>query len=452
MNASRSLLIYTALLSVSLVLSPLNSLAQTRAVRARVTQPVDLNNLVTLRGNVHPWARPEFDQGVAPDDLPMERMLLVLQRGPEQEATLRQMLDEQQVKSSPLFHQWLTPEQFGQQFGPADSDLQAVTNWLATQGFEVTNVSAGRTVVEFSGTAGLVRQVLGTEIHKFIVNGEDHWANATDPQIPAALAPVVAGFASLNNFPRQPPPVVNAYSRSQATGEVHPLFTVSSSGTNYYAVAPMDFATIYNVLPLWNAATPIDGTGQTIAIVSDSNIYTSDVASFRNTFGLPAKAPQIILDGPDPGINGDETEADIDVEWSGSIARGATIDLVVSETTETTSGIDLSALYIIDNNLAPIMSVSYGECEEFLGAGGNAFYYATREQGAAQGITIINSSGDAGSARCDQSSSEAAAQYGLAISGFASTPFNVAVGGTDFGDVNNWSQYWNSTNSSSGYG
>ncbi len=162
MKVIRSLGISTVLLTVSLVLFSLTSVAQTSAVRARVTQAVDMQNLITLRGNVHPLARPEFDQGAAPDDLPMERILLVLQRRPEQEAALRQLLDAQQVKSSALFHQWLTPEQFGQQFGPADSDLQAVTDWLSTQGFEVKKVAAGRTVIEFSGTAGLVRQVLGT--------------------------------------------------------------------------------------------------------------------------------------------------------------------------------------------------------------------------------------------------------------------------------------------------
>jgi subtilase family serine protease len=439
-------MIRTSLLFVSVVLCALSVSAQTDAVRVRVTQAVDTRNLVTLRGNVHPLACPEFDQGVAPDDLPMQRMLLVLQRGPEQETALRQLLDDQQVKSSPRFHQWLTPEQFGQQYGPADSDLQAVTEWLSTQGFQVNRVAAGRTVIEFSGTAGLVRQVLGTEIHRFRVNGKDHWANTSDPQIPAALAPVVAGFASLNNFPRQSIQTVNAYSRSQATGEVHALFTGTSNGASYYALGPTDFATIYNVLPLWTAG--IDGTGQTIAIVGETNISLTDVRGFRNLFGLPGKDPQIILNGPDPGINGDETEADIDVEWSGAVARNATIDLVVSQTTGSTLGIDLSALYIIDNNLAPIMSESYGECEQLLGAAGNTFYYATREQGAAQGITIINSSGDTGSARCDQGGSAVAAQYGLTVSGMASTPFNVAVGGTDFGDLSNFSQYWNSTNSS----
>ena len=201
MALSPAFLTNTALFSISLALFTANMPAQTGQVRARVTEPVDIQNLVTLRGNVHPLARGEYDQGPAPDDLPMERMLLVLQRGADQETALRQLLDEQQVKSSALFHIWLTPEQFGQEFGPADSDIQAVTDWLAEQGFQVKRVATGRTVIEFSGSVGLVRQVLGTEIHRFRVNGEDHWANTSDPQIPAALAPVVAGFASLNNFP-----------------------------------------------------------------------------------------------------------------------------------------------------------------------------------------------------------------------------------------------------------
>jgi hypothetical protein len=420
----------------------------TTPVRARVTQPVDVENRVTLRGNVHPLARAEYDRGVAPDDLPMERMLLVLRRGDDQEAALRQLLEDQQVKSSASYHAWLSPEEFGQRFGPADADIQAVTDWLTGQGFVVNQVAAGRTVIEFSGTAGLVRQGLHTEIHKFAVDGEERWANASDPEIPAALAPVVAGIASLNNFPRKPQfRNLGAFSRTKLTGELQPLFTVPGSSGTYYIVAPMDFATIYNLWPLWN--TGLDGTGQTIAIVGETNINVSDVFSFRNLFGLPVNYPNIIVNGPDPGINGDEVEAVLDVEWSGAVAKGATIDLVVSESTEATAGIDLSSLYIIDNNLAPVMSQSYGYCEAFLGAGGNAFYYATREQGAAQGITIINSGGDAGSARCDESNTEKAAQYGLAVSGLASTPFNVAVGGTDFDDVNTWSAYWNTTNNTS---
>jgi len=458
MKISHSLIISVAILSVSLGLFPLTSAGQTSVVRARVTEAVDMQNLVTLHGNVHPLARPEFDQGVAPDDLPMERMLLVLQRGADQETALRKLLDDQQVKSSAQFHLWLTPEQFGQQFGPADSDLHAVTDWLASQGFGVTKVSAGRTVIEFSGTAGLVRQVLGTEIHKFRVNGQDHWANTSDPQIPAALAPVVAGFASLNNFPRKPlHENLGTFRRSKATGAVEPLFTFpvtcsnGSSGCYWLALGPSDFATIYNVLPLWNAATPIDGTGQTIAVVGETNINPQDVADFRAMFGLPANPPNIILNGPDPGIllDGEETEADLDVQLSGGVAKGATIDLVVSETTETTAGIDLSAVYIVDNNLAPVMSESYGGCEAGLGTGGNQFYSTLWEQAAAQGITVLMAAGDSGPAGCDSANAgETYAQYGLAVSGEASTPFNVAVGGTDFNDVSSIATYWNQTNSS----
>jgi hypothetical protein len=410
-------------------------------------QAVDMQNLVILRGNVHPLARPEFDQGVAPDDLPLNRMLLVLQRGADQETALRQLLDQQQVKSSPQFHQWLTPGQFGQQFGPADSDLQAVTDWLTTQGFQVSRVSAGRNIIEFSGSAGLVREVLGTEIHRYRVNGEDHWANMADPRIPAALAPVVAGFASLNNFPRKPfHENRGTFSRSKATGEIHPLFTFPYGYGNYYALGPADFATIYNVAPLWT--NNIDGTGQTLAVVGETNINIQDVRDFRSMFGLPANDPNIILNGPDPGItSGDESEADLDVEWSGAVAKGATIDLVVSESTETTAGIDLSALFIIDNNLAPVMSESYGECEAYLGAGGNQFYNTLWEQAAAEGITVLVAAGDSGSAGCDDASAgETAAQYGLGVSGTASTPFNVAVGGTDFNDADNTVLYWNPTN------
>jgi len=446
MRHARALLTQTALAFAFVLFFSLMAAGQQAAtVPVRITQPVDMENLVTLRGNTHPLARPEYDLGAAPDSLPTERMLLVLQRSAEQEAALRKLLDEQQTKSSPNYHMWLTPEQFGQQFGPADADIQAVTGWLTSQGFQVSHVAAGRTVIEFSGTAGQVREAFHTEIHKFVVKGEEHWANASDPQIPAALTPVVAGFASLNNFPKRPMHrLLGTFSKSKATGELRPLFTL---GSNNYALGPTDFATIYNVTPLWSAGT--DGTGQTVAIVSDTNINTQDVADFRSLFGLPANVPQIILNGPDPGINSDETEADVDVEWAGAVARGATIDLVVSEDTETTAGIDLSALYIIDNNLTPIMSESYGACEAYLGNSGNTFYSTLWEQGAAQGITLLIAAGDSGSAGCDSAQfGEIAAQYGLEVIGTASTPFNVAVGGTDFNDINNWSTYWSATNNS----
>ncbi len=425
-----------------------------------ISRPVDEARMIQLPGNTHPLARPEFDRGAAPADLPMDRMLLVLKRSAEQEAALRRLIDDQQDKASPNFHKWLTPEEFGQQFGPTNQDIQTVTLWLQSHGFQVAQVAKGRTVIEFSGSAAQVQQALHTQIHKFVVDGEDHWANASDPEIPAALAPAVGGVLSLNNFRARPLyHSLGVVSRSRATGlftPAQPLFTIPYSGgcgtqpSNCYGVGPYDFATIYNVLPLWNAAPAIDGTGQTIAIVGETDIDPQDVTNFRNFFGLPAPNLQVIHDGPAPGIlqNGEETESDLDVEWSGAVAPGATIDFVVAQSTETTQGIHLSALHIIDNNLAPVMSESYGQCELYMGAAGNQFFNQLWQQAAAEGITVMISTGDSGSAVCDRPVSQppVPARVGLQVSGYSSTPYNVAVGGTDFSDLTTGTTYWNPTN------
>jgi len=450
------------LISVLFLFSSL-SLAQ-NSPRTLITQPIDESQLTVLKGNTHPLARAEFDQGAAPMDLPMNRMLLVLKRSDEQESTLRTLIDGQQDKASPNYHKWLTPDEFGKQFGPSDQDIQQVTTWLQSHGFQIAQVSKGRTVIEFSGTSAQVQEALHTSIHKYAVNGGEHWANANDPQIPSALTPVVAGVESLNNFPRKPMyRLAGVVSRSKSTGQIkplRPLFTIPSGGcgvqsSDCYAVGPYDFATIYNVLGVWNASPAIDGTGQTIAIVGETDINPQDVADFRNFFGLPALTGSqlnIIHNGPAPGIltDGEETESDLDVEWSSAVAKGATIDFVVSESTETTAGIDLSAQYIIDNNLAPVMSESYGECELGLGNAGNSFYSQMWQEAAAQGITVFISSGDSGSAGCSSQDSAAPAPslYGLAVSGFASTPYNIAVGGTDFNDLTTASTYWSLSNNS----
>lgn len=424
-----------------------------------ITQPVNEQQLTLLKGNTHPLARPEFDRGTAPATLPMQRMLLVLKRSPEQESALAKLLDDQQDKSSPNYHKWLTPAEYGKQFGPTDPDMQTITAWLQSHGFEVGSTK-GRTVLEFSGSASQVQQAFHTTIHKYLVNRQQYWANASDPQIPSVLTPAVAGVASLNNFPRHPMYVsAGKFSREKATGKITPLqpeYTFpsgcvennSSNNLCFYGLGPYDFATIYNVLPLWNSG--INGTGQTIAIVGETNINIQDVRDFRTLFGLPANDPQIILNGPDPGIQPDETESDLDLQWSGAVAPNATIDFVVSQSTETTAGTDLSAVYIVENNLAPVMSESYGECELGLGTTGNQFYNTLWQQAAAQGITVFISAGDNGAAGCDNfdARSPAPAQFGLQVSGYASTPYNVAVGGTDFNDFSNPATYWNTTNNS----
>ncbi len=405
---------------------------------------------MVLRGNVHPQARAEFDAGVVADAQPVTRMLLLLQRSEEQETALRQLMEEQQSKNSPNYHAWLTPEQFGKQFGPADADIQAVTDWLTLHGFQVSKVSKGRTVIEFSGNVGQVRSAFGTEIHKYNVKGEEHFANVKDPEIPVALSPVVRGLVSLHNFrPKSFIRNAGTFRRNAKTGEVKPAFTFTDVNGTFYAVGPADFAKIYNFNP--STAT---GVGQSIAIVGQSNINLQDVADFRNVFGLPANVPQVILNGPDPGlVSGDETESDLDVEWAGAVAQQAQIIFVTTQTSQTdfVAGVDASAVYIVDNNVAPVLSESYGSCEANLGTSGNAFYNSLWQQAAAEGITVVISAGDNGSAGCDPAPAPAnqnAATKGLAVSGFASTPFNVAMGGTDFDDVSNQTTFWNTTNAS----
>jgi subtilase family serine protease len=422
-------------------------------VLPRVVSKIDNTQKVTMTGNVHPLARAEFDRGPVADAFPMKRMLLLLNRSPEQQAALADVMEKQHDKSSPLYHQWFTPQEFGAQFGPADADVQAVTQWLASQGFAVEKVYGGKTVIEFSGTAGQVRAAFATDIRNYRVNEATFSANASDPQIPAALAPVVTGIVSLNNFPRKFYAVKRG-SAKRVLGKngLQPEFTFPNpfGGGTFYGVGPGDFATIYNSKGL--IASGNDGTGQTIAIVGETNINVKDIVDFRSIFGLSANfsASNVILNEEDPGITStdEETEADLDVQWSGAAAPGATVDFVVSASTPTTAGIDLSALYIIEHNLAGVMSESYGNCEQGLGSAGNSFYRTIWEQAAAQGITVIVSSGDGGSAGCDDFNSAKQATKGLAVSGLASTPFNVSLGGTDFDQINQWGNYWNSTNDS----
>ncbi len=428
--------------------------AQNRPVASRVTAEVDDTRTVQLKGNIHPLARPEYDRGAVADSQPMSRMVLVLQRGAEQETALRQLMDAQQTKGSGSYQAWLTPEQFGKQFGPSDADMQAVSDWLTRQGFQVAKISAGRNAIEFSGNVAQVRNAFHTEMHKFAVNGEEHIANVSEPAIPEALAPVVKGVAALNSFPRLAHLHNKGIYRWQRdTGQIKPLFTYGDPAN--FAMAPADFAKVYNIPP---GAT---GAGQTIVLIGQSNINAQDVIDFRNLFGLPQNFTQanVIVNGPDPGLSGgDEGESDLDVEWAGGVAPNAKILLVttastVSNPSQITAGIDLSALYAVDNNLGSVISESYGACEPTLLASGNQFYNALWEQAAAQGITVVVSTGDSGSAGCDPDptqNSPNSAVDGLAVSGIASTPFNVAVGGTDFDStaqpVVPPNQYWSATN------
>jgi hypothetical protein len=418
--------------------------------------PINDGRLVRLTGNTHPSARPEFDRGLVDPQLPMNRMILVLKRSPEREAALESFMARQLDRTSPDFHHWLSPEEFGTRYGLSDDSIQIVSGWLQNHGFAVTKVGNGRIFIEFSGTASQVQQAFHTEIHRYVLDGEEHIANSSDPQIPETLSSMVVGIESLHNFFARPQHKdLGAFRLNRKTGKWtpedesvinKPLFTIESG--SYELISPYDFATIYNVAPLWNAG--LDGTGQTIAIAGRSDISLTDVATFRSAFGLPANAPTITVNGTDPGIPSadDKSENTLDVEWSGAVAKGATINFITSASTATSDGAGLSASYIIDNKVAPVMSFSYGGCELDKGTAGNAASNSLWQQGAAEGITEFVASGDQGSAACDGGhAAPYAAENGLAVSGTSSTPYNVAVGGTDLNWANNpGTTYWNATN------
>jgi hypothetical protein len=415
-------------------------------VQPLIVQPLDETKRAVLKGNTHPFARPQFDQGAASSSLPMERMLLVLKRDPEQETALRRLLDNQQDKASPSFHRWLAPEQYGRQFGPADNDLQTIIAWLESHGFQV-GTTRGRTVLEFSGTAGQVQEAFHTAIHSYVVNGEQHWANASDPSIPTALTPAVAGILTLHNFLKKPQSHLGAEPvAAQVMHGKRPQVTfpgqTGQAATN--ALGPQDYATIYDS-PAFSGG--VTGSGITIGVVGRSNLFNggADVSDFgRNLFNCCANF-QIVLNGPDPGGlgGGEEAEATLDTIWSGALAPGALAELVVSASTNTTDGVDLSEVYIVENNLADIMTESFGSCELLASDSQLAFAYGLAEQAAAQGITYFVSSGDDGAEGCDDDS-VAPATHAISVNFLASTPFNVAVGGTLFNEDGQPAKYWGS--------
>ncbi|HXW89717.1 MAG TPA: protease pro-enzyme activation domain-containing protein, partial [Terriglobales bacterium] len=251
---SRILALSVVRVAVFALLAPL-AFAQQPVVPSRVLQPVDETKLALLKGNTHPLARPQFDRGQAPPDLPMDRMLLVLKRSLKQESALRSLLDEQQDKASPNYHRWLTPEQFGLQFGPNDHDIQAVSSWLQSHGFQIAKVAKGRTTIEFAGVASQVQEAFHASIHRYVVNGEEHWANANEPQIPTALTPVVAGVFTLHNFVKKPMIHIAEHrlsARLVSQGDGKPPRVTFPGNPPLHALGPADYAKIYDINPLYN--------------------------------------------------------------------------------------------------------------------------------------------------------------------------------------------------------
>ena len=418
------------------------SMGGVRQARPVIAQAIDERARLTLEGNTRPEASATNDRGAVADDLPLEHMLLQLRRPPEREQALQKFIQELHTRGSPNFHHWIAAEEFGQRFGLAQQDLDTVTGWLESHGLKVNLVYPSGVLIDFSGTAGQVRDAFQTEIHQLEVRGERHIANMQNPRIPAAIAPAVVGIVSLHDF------------RPRSMHKVRPDYTFVYLNYIYYTLVPGDLATIYNFNPLFSHG--ISGQGQTIVLIEDTDVFsTSDLDTFRSTFGLsPGYAGTFTQVHPgnncsDPGANPNDIEATLDAEWAAAAAPSAAIELASCADTNTTFGGLIAMQNLLNAGGMPpaIVSVSYGECEPFNGAAANAAYSSTYQQGVTAGVSFFVSSGDEGAASCDPNASYAA--HGIAASGFASTPYNVAVGGTDFGDsyAGTGSTYWSNSNS-----
>jgi subtilase family serine protease len=423
--------------------------------RPRIVQGINEADRVALAGNTHPEARTANDRGPVANGFAVEHMLLQLKRSPEQEIAVQQFLYELQSKSSPNFQHWLTAQEFGERFGLAKSDLDAVTSWLESHGFRVNVVYPSGMLIDFSGTAAQVRKAFQADIHYLEVKGEKHIANMGDPRIPAALSPVVAGVVSLHDFR---PHTMHHLHKVQREFTSTDLF-----GDITYAVVPADLAKIYNLNALFTAG--ISGQGQTIALIEDTDVFSaSDWNTFRQTFGLSSYASgsftQVHPPAPPsmPGNNcaapgvfaPNDAEAILDAEWASASAPSAAIEMAACKDTSVTFG-GLIAIENLINAPAPppsIMSISYGQCETVNGAAANAAYNSAYQQAVAEGVSVFVAAGDSGAAGCDNSAAQAT--HGIGVNAFASTPNNVAVGGSDFSDTYSGTNanYWNSSNTS----
>ncbi len=417
--------------------------------RILITEPVDDNKLVTLPGNTRPEAyNPAYDRGRVDDAFPMQDMLLQLRRPAELEEEFDHYIDELTDKESPNFRHWLMPGEQGALYGPADADIVAIRAWLESHGFAVKGITANGMVIDFSGSAGQVREAFHTEIHNLDVRGQWHFANVGDPQIPAALAPAVVGVVSMHNF------------KPQAMHESLHEYVFSGCGGTCYSLTPADFQVIYNLNPLYRLG--INGAGQTIAVVEDSDTYSTDVATYRSTFlskytgTVKTLHPTGGATCTDPGTTASDGEADIDAEMTSAVAPNATIEVATCADTTTFGGLLAVENLVNGASPPPIISVSYGECETVNGATSNAAFNSAYQTGAAAGVSIFVSSGDSGASACAPlffSGSPTNAYSGVGVTGWGETPYNVSVGGTDFEDTYNakevgtpLSTYWNSTN------
>jgi subtilase family serine protease len=396
---------------------------------------------VVVSNTVIPRAKAATDLGPAAADKPLTNLSLRFNMTAAQSAALTQLLANQQNPSSPQYRQWLTPEQFGAEFGLSAADIATVSNWLQSQGFTITNVARSRTFIQFQGSVGLANQAFGVNIHNLSLNGEQHVSNLSDPSLPAPIANVVLGVTGLNDFKLKP----------HLLGKrVNPKLDGGATYGNL--VAPGDFYTIYDLKPLYSAATPINGSGISVAVAGQVDINTADISAFRSAGGLsttnlpttttygtaPGAPTALACSGNNPPDSCDDYyESALDLEWSGATAPSAKVIFATGQ------DVFLNAMTgAIDNDIAPIVTVSYGDCESGFGAAYINQFNALFKQANAQGQTVLGPAGDAGSTDCDGGTTYAT--QGLAVDFPASSPFVTAVGGTMFNE--NGGTYWSTTN------
>jgi subtilase family serine protease len=444
-------------------LSGIGAGAQNSVIHPRINGPVDESSLTTLPGNVVPNARPEFDKGEAAPSAELAFIRLVLSRSPEQESALEHFMAQQLDKSSPNYHRWLTPEQFGRLYGPADSDIAAVVAWLQSHGLRVQPVSAGRTNIAFSGTVSQVEEAFHASIHSFDDHSEQFLSNTSDPRIPSALAPVISGVAQLNTIrprpysvPARPGQFDPASHRlvpvNGSSSGPEPAFTVGSAPPYSFFMVPADAATIYDTPNSFNAnftsagGTAYDGTGVTIGIVGDALIQASTVVDYRSRFLNDSTTPAITNVGNTAVAGQDTDEGYVDVEIAGGLAPKASL---IFYTSGGPTGLQNAIEQALTDNKADILSVSFGACELANTTAGNTLINGWWQQASAAGVAVVVATGDSGSAGCDNNT-ETTAINGLQVNGFASTPYNIAVGGTDFNSLlTSFTFYVNTTNSTS---
>ena len=409
-----------------------------------IRDSINDTNRVTLAGNTHPDAIPANDRGILRDEAPMNGLQLVLHRTPEAEAAFEQYISELHNPKSALFHKWLTNKEIGDRFGASDEDIDTVREWLSSKGFHVSNVSPDRMTIEFSGDAGQVRDAFQAPLHNLMVDGKAHISNMNDPTMPRALAPVVEGIAKLNDF--------MPHGLNVRRPDVQPK---GSAGYPYNFIGAADLATIYNFNPLFAAG--ITGKGQTIVVVEDTNQYSAgDFLAFRKVMGLSRTYPygtltQVNPTGTadtcaNPGDNGDDTEAAIDVDWSTAAAPNAAIVSAACNDTTQFGGFLALANLLTEAVPPKIVSISYGESETELGALENLYISNLYQSAVGEGVTVFVSSGDEGADSTD--ANRANATHGISVSGFTSTPYNVSVGGTDFAayPFGEYNTYFSATN------